>query len=146
MTTTPAKAPTKRDAATTTNHGGSATAKGDWGAAIATGIRAVATAKGDGGAATATGEYGAAHATGYGGTATATCLDGIATATGKEGAAIATGENGKAKGATGNALFLIERGARWNIVAVWAGIVGQDGIEPDTFYTLQNGKPVKTHR
>jgi hypothetical protein len=28
------------------------------------------------------------------------------------------------------------------LLAVWAGMVGKDGIKPNTFYTLKNGKPV----
>jgi hypothetical protein len=39
-------------------------------------------------------------------------------------------------------LFLVERDSAWKILAVWAGIVGQDDIKPDTWYTLKNGKPV----
>jgi hypothetical protein len=45
-------------------------------------------------------------------------------------------------GAVGNALFLVERDGNYDIVNVWAGIVGKNGIEPGTWYTLKNGKPV----
>ena len=78
----------------------------------------------------------------------ATGYQGAASATGDQGAAMSSGFEGKAQGAAGNALFLVERLADFSddhgkIIAVWAGIVGQDGIEPDTFYTLKDGKPVK---
>jgi hypothetical protein len=53
------------------------------------------------------------------------------------------GHEGRAMGANGNALFLAERDDSYNIIAVWAGIVGKDGIEPDVFYMLKNGQPVK---
>ena len=46
----------------------------------------------------------------------------------------------------GAALFLAERNWSGDIINVWAGIVGRDGIEPDTFYMLQDGKPVATIR
>lgn len=76
-------------------------------------------------AATASGDYGAA------------------TASGDSGAATASGDYGKVRGAAGCALFLTERDSARKIVAVWAGIAGQDGIKPDVFYTLRNGKPVE---
>lgn len=42
-----------------------------------------------------------------------------------------------------NSSFLVERNDEWKIIAVWAGIAGKDGIEPNVFYTLKNGQPVK---
>lgn len=55
----------------------------------------------------------------------------------------ATGGQGRAAGKEGCALFLIERDESWKIVNVWAGIVGRDGIKPDVFYTLIDGRPVE---
>lgn len=55
---------------------------------------------------------------------------------------MACGYEGKAMGAKSNALFLVERDGNYNIVAVWAGIVGKNGIEPGIWYTLRKGKPV----
>ena len=62
---------------------------------------------------------------------------------------MASGFNGKASGEEGCAIFLVERIENYGaddhgkIIAVWAGIVGQDGMKPDTFYTLRDGKPVE---
>jgi hypothetical protein len=57
---------------------------------------------------------------------------------------MSSGFEGKVSGVEGNALFLVER-TEWNgpVVAVWAGIAGKDGIKPNTFYTLRDGKPVE---
>ena len=111
-----------------------ASATDDSGAASATGYR---------GAASATGYSGAASATGYSGAASATGDSGAASATGKKSTAMACGRFGRAIAAEGCALFLAERDGDWNIVAVWAGIAGRDGIKPDTWYTLTEGKPVE---
>jgi hypothetical protein len=91
----------------------------------------------------ATGYQGAASATGDQGAASATGYQGAASATGVRGAASATGYAGKVRGAKGNALFLVQRDVNDRILHVWAGIAGRDDIEPDTWYTLKGGKPVK---
>ena len=80
--------------------------------------------------------------------ATASGDQGAATASGDQGAATASGTRGKARGTEGCALFLVERCDEWGddhgkIINVWAGVVGQDGIKPDTFYRLVDGKPVE---
>ena len=90
-------------------------------------------------AATASGDRGAATASGY---------QGAATASGDQGAATASGFSGKVRGKDGSALFLVERLADYSddhgkIMHVWAGIVGQDGIKSDTWYTLRDGSPVE---
>jgi hypothetical protein len=45
-------------------------------------------------------------------------------------------------GVTGNALFLVERNDDYEIIAVWAGIVGKKGIKEKTWYMLVKGKPM----
>ena len=63
--------------------------------------------------------------------------------------AYATGFNGRVSGNEGSALHLDERlfhlghDDHGKVIAVWAGIVGQNGIKPDTFYTLKDGQPVE---
>ncbi len=121
-------------AATASGRQGAATASGDWGAATASGWQGAATASGDGGAATASGWQGAATASGE---------QGAATASGDWGAATASGYDGKVRGKDGCALFLVERADNRDIIAVWAGIAGRDGIKADTFYHLVGGKPVE---
>jgi hypothetical protein len=132
-----------RGAASATGDSGAASATGDSGAASATGDRGAASATGDRGAASATGYSGAASATGDSGAASATGDRGAASATGYSGAALASGRFGRAMGADGCAIFLVERDMNWKIVAVFAGIAGRDGIEPNTWYTLEGGKPIK---
>ena len=114
----------------------------------ATGNRGAASATGNRGAASATGEQGAASATGEQGAASATGYQGAASALGKHSAAMASGFNGKAQAVEGSALFLVERiddfgPDHGEIIHVWAGIAGLDGIKPGVFYTLRNGQPVE---
>ena len=119
-------------------------ATGDRGAAHATGYRGAASATGDNGAASATGHSGAAFATGNGGVASATGDNSAASATGHSGAAMASGYKGRAMGAEGCAIFLCERDdATGEFLHVWAGIAGQDGIKPMTWYFLKNGHPME---
>jgi hypothetical protein len=57
---------------------------------------------------------------------------------------MAAGRDGRAMGEKGCALFLVHRDEEWRITHAWAGIVGQNGIEPLVWYTLnENGQPVK---
>jgi hypothetical protein len=147
-------------AATASGRYGAATASGWYGAATASGRSGAATASGESGAATASGRSGAATASGESGAATASGRSGAATASGWYGAATASGEygaatanhstavalashRGRARGVTGSALFLVERDDEGAITAAWAGIVGRDGIKPDTYYELRAGKPVE---
>ncbi|OJF89602.1 hypothetical protein AX761_24325 [Rhizobium sp. 58] len=131
-----------RGVAFATDYRGVASAAGYRGVATATGNQGAASAAGDRGVASATGDQGVASAAGYRGVAFAAGNQGAASAVGYQGAAVASGRAGRASGADGNAIFLAERNDDYEIIAVWAGIVGKDGIEPDMFYTLKDGKPV----
>jgi hypothetical protein len=132
-----------RGAASSTGYRGAASSTGYRGAASSTGNRGAASSTGDYGAASSTGDYGAASSTGDYGAASSTGNRGAASSTGDCGAASSTGRNGRVMGKDGNALFLVERDDEWQIMAVWSGIVGRDGIKPDTWYTLRNGSPVE---
>ena len=119
------------------------TSRGVGKCASSTGNRGAASSTGNYGAASSTGDYGAASSTGDQGAASSTGNYGAASSTGIQGAAMASGYGGRAMGAEGNALFLVERDTNYNIVAVWAAIVGRDGIKPHVWYTLKNGQPVE---
>ncbi|MFV1547892.1 hypothetical protein VXL82_03100, partial [Phaeobacter sp. JH209C] len=68
---------------------------------------------------------------------------GAASATGDSGAAMACGYGGRAMAAEGCAIFLTERNDDDEIISVFAGIAGQDGVDPMTWYSLVNGKLVE---
>ena len=130
-------------AAQASGHYGAAQASGSRGAAQASGSCGAAQASGDRGAAQASGNYGAAQASGDHGAAQASGHRGAAQALGPYSTALASGEGGKASGKDGCALFLVYRcPSTGAILHAWAGIVGQNGLKPEVFYTLNpNGQP-----
>ena len=77
---------------------------------------------------------------------TATGYKGHAVATGDRGIAASLGIYARAKAAKDGAIMLAEwvhDGQRWTIASVFASKVGENGIEPDVWYELKDGKPVK---
>jgi hypothetical protein len=131
-----ASATGERGAASATGTLGAASATGEQGAASATGIHGVASATGYRGAASATGIHGAASATGEQGAASATGYQGAASATGIHGVACGLGFRSKALAAKTGAIVLVYRNDEGEIVHIRARKVGENGIKPDTWYTL----------
>ncbi|MHC9085377.1 DUF7666 domain-containing protein [Luteimonas sp. RIT-PG2_3] len=141
-----------RSAATNTGNRSAATNTGDQSAATNTGNQSAATNTGYQSAATNTGYQSAATNTGYQSAATNTGNRSAATNTGYQSAAsvegphsvaISTGYQGRAKANEGSAIMLVERNDEMEIVSVFAGVAGRDGLLPDVWYSLQGGKPVK---
>jgi len=58
-----------------------------------------------------------------------------------ENAVAANAGNGKARAGACGAIFLVERDDNLNILAVFASKVGENGIQPDVWYVLRDGKP-----
>ena len=122
-------------AASNSGYGGVASNSGARGAASNSGARGAASNSGDYGAASTSGARGAASNSGYGG---------AAESNGKQGTAMAAGGGpSRVRGAEGNALFLVERDDNGDIVRVWAGVAGHNGIKADTWYALRNGQLVE---
>ena len=79
-----------------------------------------------------------ASATGYQGAASATGYQGAASATGKHSVALATGCYGRACAAEGCAIVLVNRADNGSIRHIRAAKVGESGIKPGVFYTLDD--------
>ena len=136
-------------AATNTGNQSAATNTGDWSAATNTGNRSAATNTGDWSAATNTGYQSAATNTGYQSAATNTGNRSAATNTGNRSAAEVSGEHsiaaslgGKSKARAGvnGAIVCVYRNDDGELIHIRASKVGENGIKPDTWYTLdENG-------
>ena len=125
-----------RGAASATGHQGAASATGTRGAASATGHQGAASATGDYSAASATGTRGAASATGHQGAASATGDYSAASATGKHAVACGLGYNNRAMAGKTGAIVLVRRVDDGSITHIRASKVGENGIDPGVWYTL----------
>ena len=95
--------------------------------ASATGHRGAASATGHRGAASATGDYSAASATG---------TQGAASATGTHSVACGLGYGSRAMAGESGAVVLVRRADNGSITHIRASKVGENGIEPGVWYTL----------
>ncbi|HHK6104833.1 TPA: hypothetical protein ACQWM0_002277 [Yersinia enterocolitica] len=143
-----------QSAATNTGYQSAATNTGDWSAATNTGNQSAATNTGDRSAATNTGDWSAATNTGDWSAATNTGNWSAATNTGNQSAATNTGyqsaaevsgsqsvaasfgEGGKAKASENGAIVLCYRDDDGEIIHIRASKVGENGIKPDVWYSL----------
>ena len=113
--------------ASSTGNRGAASSTGDYGAASSTGYQ---------GAASSTGYQGAASSTGYRGAASSTGDRGAASSTGARSVAMACGIEGKAMAGETGAIVLVFRGEDGEIIHIRASKVGENGIKPGVWYSL----------
>ena len=115
---------------------GHASAAGDRGHASAAGDRGHASAAGDRGHASAAGSSGHASAAGDRGHASAAGDRGHASAAGENAIAVAMGYAGRARASASGALCVAHIDNEGKIVAIRASKVGENGIKPNTWYSL----------
>jgi len=125
-----------RSRATNTGNQSAATNTGDQSAATNTGSWSAATNTGHRSAATNTGSWSAATNTGDRSAATNTGSWSAAIVAGGGSVAIAIGHDGKAKAGEGSAIVLCRRDDEGSLLSIRCSKVGENGIKPDTFYTL----------
>jgi len=66
-------------------------------------------------------------------------IRGAASNSGYGGVAASYAYDGKVMGSDGSALFLVERDDEHQIIAVWSGIAGRDGVRANIWYSLKGG-------
>ncbi|EMK7726185.1 hypothetical protein V9P73_004311 [Yersinia enterocolitica] len=123
-------------AATNTGNWSAATNTGNRSAATNTGYRSAATNTGYRSAATNTGNWSAATNTGYRSAATNTGNWSAAEVSGSQSVAASFGEGGKAKASENGAIVLCYRDDDGEIIHIRASKVGENGIKPDVWYSL----------
>ncbi|MCS8478907.1 hypothetical protein N0575_12155 [Pseudomonas aeruginosa] len=114
-------------AASNTGNCSAASNTGDYSAASNTGNRSAASNTGDYSAASNTGNYSAASNTGY---------QSAAEVSGKESVAASLGIEGRARASAGSAIVLCHRDDEGRLIHIRASKVGENGVEPDTWYQL----------
>ena len=107
--------------------GGTASNTGDQSAASNTGYRSAASNTGYRSAASNTGDQSAASNTGY---------RSAAEVSGKESVAASLGIEGRARASSGSAIVLCHRDNEGRLIHIRASKVGENGVEPDTWYQL----------
>ncbi|EKN4062525.1 hypothetical protein NUF88_003943 [Yersinia enterocolitica] len=125
-----------QSAATNTGDQSAATNTGNQSAATNTGDRSAATNTGNQSAATNTGDRSAATNTGYRSAATNTGYRSAAEVSGSQSVAASFGEGGKAKASENGAIVLCYRDDDGEIIHIRASKVGENGIKPDVWYSL----------
>ncbi|HBP5153032.1 TPA: hypothetical protein L5659_006528 [Pseudomonas aeruginosa] len=114
-------------AASNTGNRSAASNTGDYSAASNTGNRSAASNTGYQSAASNTGDYSAASNTGY---------QSAAEVSGKESVAASLGIEGRARASAGSAIVLCHRDNEGRLIHIRASKVGENGVEPDTWYQL----------
>ncbi|WP_121314687.1 DUF7666 domain-containing protein [Pseudomonas aeruginosa] len=107
--------------------GETASNTGDYSAASNTGYRS---------AASNTGDYSAASNTGYRSAASNTGNQSAAEVSGQESVAASLGIEGRARASAGSAIVLCHRDDEGRLIHIRASKVGENGVEPDTWYQL----------
>ena len=133
-------------AATNTGYRSAATNTGNWSAATNTGDRSAATNTGYRSAATNTGNWSAATNTGYQSVATNTGYQSVAEVSGEHSIAASLGEKSKARAGVNGAIVCVYRNDDGELIHIRASKVGENGIKPDTWYTLnKNGEFIEVN-
>ncbi|KSP34862.1 DUF7666 domain-containing protein [Pseudomonas aeruginosa] len=116
--------------------GETASNTGDYSAASNTGNRSAASNTGYQSAASNTGDYSAASNTGDYSAASNTGDYSAAEVSGKESVAASLGIEGRARASAGSAIVLCHRDDEGRLIHIRASKVGENGVEPDTWYQL----------
>ncbi|MBV5661820.1 hypothetical protein KUU23_20560 [Pseudomonas aeruginosa] len=143
-----------RSAASNTGNYSAASNTGNYSAASNTGDYSAASNTGNYSAASNTGNYSAASNTGYQSAASNTGYQSAASNTGnysaasntgnysaaevsgKESVAASLGIEGRARASAGSAIVLCHRDVEGRLIHIRASKVGENGVEPDTWYQL----------
>ncbi len=125
-----------RSAASNTGNRSAASNTGYRSAASNTGYRSAASNTGDYSAASNTGDYSAASNTGNRSAASNTGYRSAAEVSGKESVAASLGIEGRARASAGSAIVLCHRDNEGRLIHIRASKVGENGVEPDTWYQL----------
>ncbi|MGT4660467.1 DUF7666 domain-containing protein [Pseudomonas aeruginosa] len=125
-----------QSAASNTGNRSAASNTGDYSAASNTGYQSAASNTGYQSAASNTGDYSAASNTGYRSAASNTGDYSAAEVSGKESVAASLGIEGRARASAGSAIVLCHRDDEGRLIHIRASKVGENGVEPDTWYQL----------
>ncbi|MBW0913694.1 DUF7666 domain-containing protein [Pseudomonas aeruginosa] len=123
-------------AASNTGNYSAASNTGNYSAASNTGNYSAASNTGNYSAASNTGYQSAASNTGYHSAASNTGNYSAAEVSGKESVAASLGIEGRARASAGSAIVLCHRDVEGRLIHIRASKVGENGVEPDTWYQL----------
>ncbi|HIE3837577.1 TPA: DUF7666 domain-containing protein [Pseudomonas aeruginosa] len=123
-------------AASNTGNYSAASNTGNYSAASNTGYQSAASNTGNYSAASNTGDRSAASNTGDRSAASNTGNYSAAEVSGKESVAASLGIEGRARASAGSAIVLCHRDVEGRLIHIRASKVGENGVEPDTWYQL----------